>query len=171
MLRYCFFLGILLLINVSCNSGKGHETQVFLVRHAEKAQTPANDPPLTEKGQKRAAQLFEKLGADTIQALYSTDYQRTRATLTPISEQLSLPINIYEAHDYSGLAAEILDNHAGETVLLAGHSNTILPIIEALGAAPPIDSIAEQDYDYIFSVRIEADGSAQAEVSKYPIDQ
>lgn len=171
MLRYSLLLGIILLVNISCNSDKGHETQVFLVRHAEKAQTPGDDPPLTEKGQRRAAQLFEKLEIDTIQALYSTDYQRTRATLTPISEQLNLPINIYEAHDYSGLAENILTNHAGEIVLVAGHSNTVLPIIEALGATPPIDSIAEQDYDYIFSVKIEADGSARAEVSEHPIDQ
>ncbi|MEK6477953.1 histidine phosphatase family protein [Catalinimonas sp. 4WD22] len=171
MLRNFFILGILLLLSVSCNSGEGKETQVLLVRHAEKAQTPADDPPLTEKGQRRAAQLFEKLGSDTIQALYSTDYQRTRATLTPISEQLNLPINIYEAHDYSGLAENILTNHAGEVVLVSGHSNTVMPVIEALVATPPIDSISEHDYDYIFSVKIGADGSAQAKVSESPVEQ
>ncbi|MDF9797481.1 2,3-bisphosphoglycerate-dependent phosphoglycerate mutase [Catalinimonas alkaloidigena] len=171
MLRHFFFFCFLLLVSFSCNSGGDNETQVILLRHAEKVSIPKDDPPLTEKGKIRAAQLWENLGVDTIHALFSTDFQRTRATLEPISEAFKLPINIYEARNYQGLAEKIKAKHSGQTVLVSGHSNTILPIIEALGANPPIDQIGDQDYDYIFSVSIDADGSTQVKLGKYPLHQ
>lgn len=167
MLRYAFFCFLILFLTYGCQPAQEDSTTIFLVRHAEKDTTmDTEDPPLTEKGQKRAASLWQNLKVDTVHALYSTDYERTRATLEPISKKFNLPISIYEAHDFEGLAAELSENHAGQNVVVSGHSNTILPIIEALGDTAPVDTIREGDYQYIFTVELER-GKAQAEVKEY----
>lgn len=164
---YFVFMVSLLLIG-ACQSAQETATTVFLVRHAEKdTNTNAEDPLLTTKGQMRAARLWENLDVDTVHALYSTDYERTRATLVPLSEQFNLPIITYEAHDFAGLAADLLSKYDGQKVVVSGHSNTVLPIIEALGATPPVDSIGELDYNYIFTVEIPSQGNARASVKEY----
>jgi 2,3-bisphosphoglycerate-dependent phosphoglycerate mutase len=167
MRRFYFLLIAGLFLGWACQAVQESSTTIFLVRHAEKDTTvDTEDPSLTEKGERRAASLWENLAVDTAHALYSTDYVRTRATLEPISVQFNLPINIYEAHDFEGLANELLEKHAGQTIIISAHSNTILPILEALAATSPIDSIGEQEYDHIFTVEI-AGGKAQANVKKY----
>lgn len=143
-------------------------TTVFLVRHAEKEE-PYNtdDPPLTERGQARAAALLTQLTVDSVHALFSTDYRRTRQTLMPTAEAMQTDIRLYEAHDYTGLADRIRREHSGENVVVAGHSNTVLPIIEALGGEPPLDSIGHQDYDYIFKVSLENGQAEEVELMNY----
>ncbi|WPP50817.1 SixA phosphatase family protein [Catalinimonas niigatensis] len=167
-MRKCSFVCLLSLFLVyACQPVQEVSTTIFLVRHAEKDTTmDTEDPPLTEKGQKRAVNLWENLDVDSVHALYSTDYNRTQATLEPLSAQFNLPINIYEAHDFEGFANELREKHSGQTVVVSGHSNTILPIIEALGATPPLDSIGEQEYDHIFTVEI-AGEKARAKVKEY----
>ncbi|MGB5626016.1 MAG: hypothetical protein WBM61_09815, partial [Woeseiaceae bacterium] len=58
-------------------------TTVIFVRHAEKAEVPADDPSLSEAGQRRAAELARQLvDADVVpgvgvDAVYSTSFRRT----------------------------------------------------------------------------------------------
>jgi broad specificity phosphatase PhoE len=148
------FLGITAFLVSACQPE--NETLVFVVRHAEKVITEeTDDPALTEKGQLRAEKLFSSLQLDTVHALYSTDFKRTKATLQPLAEQFGLKVGLYEAHAYEGLAEKIRAENSGQNVVVSGHSNTVLPIIEALGATPPLDSIGENDYGYIFRVSLE----------------
>ena len=147
------FLGLTIFLVSACQPE--NETLVFVVRHAEKVITEeTDDPVLTEKGQLRAEKLFSSLQLDTVHALYSTDFKRTKATLLPLAEQFGLKLNLYEAHDFAGLAEKISAENSGQNVVVAGHSNTVLPIIEALGAMPPLDSIGEDDYGYIYRVSL-----------------
>ena len=57
---------------------------------------------------------------------------------------------------------------SGKTILICGHSNTLIPIIEALGAKPPVTSISEDAYDNFFKVTIDKNCKATAIVEKYP---
>lgn len=166
MRNFSFLFIAFLFLIWACQPAQETATTVFLVRHAEKDTIDSEDPPLTVKGERRVANLWENLAADTVHALYSTDYKRTRATLEPISAQFNLPIHLYEAHDFEGLANKLLENHTGQTLIVSAHSNTILPIIQALGATPPLDSIGEQEYDHIFIVELEGE-KARAEVKEY----
>ena len=55
-------------------------TTVYIVRHAEKAATPVNDPPLTEDGRTRALALKTVLADAKISAIISTPTIRTTTT-------------------------------------------------------------------------------------------
>ncbi|MDX5437049.1 MAG: histidine phosphatase family protein, partial [Pontibacter sp.] len=113
---------------------------VYLVRHAEKDISDPNnqDPDLTPEGQARAQALQTLLQGQQVDALYATKYIRTKNTLKPLAEAYGLEVYQYEAHDFIGLKETILQKNAGQTVAVAGHSNTLLPIIEAFGAKRPI---------------------------------
>lgn len=134
-------------------------TTVYLVRHAER-DTAANqtDPALSAVGLVRAQALSQLLARRHPAALFTTDTRRTRATLVPLSAATQLTPQVYDAADPAALAGRIRQEYAGKTVVVVGHSNTLLPLIEALGGAPPVEEINENEYDYLFTVRL-ADGT------------
>ena len=136
-------------------------TFIYLVRHAEKTTEPADDPILTDKGKERAEDLAVRLGAiGQITAIYASQFKRTQLTVKPLSEALDLKIQILDARDVEGNAKHILDNHPGERVVIAGHSNTVPQLVSALGGEPD-GPMTEDEYDNLYIVIVEADGSAQ----------
>ena len=130
---------------------------VFLVRHAEKAKKPADNPGLTWEGKTRAKALAEILESVTLDALFSSDYTRTKSTLAPLAEAKGLEITIYDAGDSEALVRRILEQHYEDTVVIAGHSNTVPALVQALGGeAQPL---SDQDYDNLFVVTLHPNGS------------
>jgi 2,3-bisphosphoglycerate-dependent phosphoglycerate mutase len=148
-------------------------TVVYVVRHAEKDTSDVNnqDPGLTEKGMARAELLRKLLQQEPINALYATRYVRTQQTLKPLSEERKLEVLPYEANDFTGLKERILGSHRGQTVVVAGHSNTLLPLLEAFGVKRPVADISEQEYTYLFKLTIAPDGTATLETDHYGVDQ
>ena len=110
-------------------------TVVFLVRHAEKSSDPdAADPPLTAAGEARAAALREALEGTPVHAVIATQRERTQATARPLAQARGIVpeiVSLGDAHADSVAAA--VRRHAGHTVLVVGHSNTVARIIRALG--------------------------------------
>ena len=142
-------------------------TTVYLVRHAEKdTRNPDDqDPELTEAGRKRALALKHYLEDEKVDGFFSTPYKRNQQTLTPLAQ--GRPIQFYQSHDYTLLRDKILSEYKGKTVVVVGHSNTVLPIIEAFGAKKPIKEITERDYDNIFKLTISPKGKAKVEAHKF----
>ena len=150
-------------------------TTVFLVRHAEKAGpsdpefigASDSDPPLNTSGLARAEELARTLGDANVTAIYSSPYERTRATLRPLAAQLGLEIREHPAADIIGLVGLIEANNRGGVVLIAGHSNTVPALIEAFGAGqvPPIEEAWE--YDNLYVVTVEIAGRARVNKLKY----
>jgi probable phosphoglycerate mutase len=146
----------------------GGTTTVFVVRHAEKDPTPGlKDPPLTEAGQRRAQALRDRMSASAVAALYTTDTVRTRATLAPLAAARGLEPEVYDAREPAVLAARLRERHRGQTVVVVGHSNTLLSLIEALGAARPVPELTDADYDYLFEVTLRPEGGATVRVHRY----
>jgi probable phosphoglycerate mutase len=150
---------------------------VFIVRHAEK-QTESNDKdvPLSEAGQARARRIAQILRDSGIVAVYSTDTVRTRATAEPLATALHLQPILYDASASTSasmgastststststameaLAARIRKDHARDNVLVVGHSNTIAPLVKALGSSDAV-SIGAGDYDGLWIVVPAASG-------------
>lgn len=134
---------------------KASVTTIYLVRHAEKDSTanPA-DPALSAVGQVRAQALRQLLARRYPVALFTTDTKRTRATLAPLAAALKLEPQVYDPKETTALAVRIRKEYVGKAVVVVGHSNTLLPLIESLGGTPPVEEIGENEYDYLFTVRI-----------------
>lgn len=144
-------------------------TVVYLVRHAEKDIADPNnqDPGLTNQGEARAEALLAELEGEPVAALYATKYLRTIHTLKPLAAARQLEIIPYAANDFNGLKEQILQNNAGKTVVVAAHSNTLLPLVQAFGTKPDVAFITEQQYDYLFKVTVAPDGTSRVETGRY----
>lgn len=148
-------------------SARGPATVIYLVRHAEKVITDPNapDPDLSLAGYARAQALQQYLRGIPIAAFFASPYQRTRRTLAPLAA--GREILTYETHDAGAVRDWILKEYAGKTVLVAGHSNTVLELIETWGAARPVPAIADTKYDYIFKITVRPGKKAKVETATY----
>ena len=143
-------------------------TTVIIVRHAEKAATPVDDPPLTVAGEARAKALWDVVKDAGVNAIITTQFVRTKATVEPTAKMLKLTpevINTSGANHPKDVAAAIR-KHAGQTVLVVGHSNTVPSIIEALGAVKP-PAICDLEYDNLYIVTFGPSGKPGLVHSKF----
>jgi phosphohistidine phosphatase SixA len=141
----------------------GAQTFVALVRHAEKVDE-SRDAALSEKGRERARALAALLKDAGIDAVYSTDYARTRDTAKPLSELLSKPVEIYDGDALDGLAAKL--RSAGRRALVVGHSDTTPELVRALGGREG-SAIDPDEYDRLYLLVLLPDGTAVTTVLRY----
>ncbi|MFG6468646.1 SixA phosphatase family protein [Roseateles sp. BYS87W] len=126
---------------------------VVLVRHAEKATDPASDPGLSDAGQQRAQALADAVRGLRINAVITTQYQRTRATAAPVVQALGLTPQVVETRrgDLPGHVQAVADavrEHTG-AVLVVGHSNTVPALLAALGG-PRLPDLCETSFQHVF---------------------
>jgi broad specificity phosphatase PhoE len=146
------------------------QTTVYVVRHAEKADAPAADPPLTAAGEARAKALADSLKNSGISAIITTQFARTKSTAAPTAAELNVTPEIVPAMNASHIqeVAAAVRKHAGQTVLVVGHSNTVPAIVAALGATQPA-AICDPEYDNLYIVKIAADGTATVQRGHYGV--
>lgn len=161
-----FRRGFVLAVCLLCNAGMAvaqavATTTVILVRHAEKAAEPANDPPLTAAGEARAKMLLEAVRDAGVSAIITTELLRTRATAQPTAAALGITPEVVSARGaaHAQDVAAAVKKHAGATVLVVGHSNTIPNIIAALGAKQP-GAICDPEYDGFYVVTLRGTAAA-----------
>ena len=164
------WLCLLLLVAPSTGLAKlPDETIIYIVRHGEKDTSNAknSDPDLSKEGRERAEALKDFLGQNKISAVYSTNFKRTIQTVAPVAQHNEVAINTYDARDHSEIARIVKSKLAPQKILVAGHSNTILEIVKAFGVTPPADKLNDDDYDLIFQIRIDKDGSTSLKTSRF----
>jgi broad specificity phosphatase PhoE len=143
---------------------------VIVVRHAEKAAEPKDNPPLTSEGSMRAAKLAEALQHAGVTTIYSTPYARTLETAQPLARALNLtvtetPIPNRSIGAYAADIAARVKRDSG-VVVVVGHSNTIGPVINALDG-PDIGEISDERYDDLFVLTIQDGKPTRLVRSKY----
>lgn len=119
-------------------------TTIIFVRHADRVE---GVDALTPAGNDRAVELIhvaEKLGAT---AIYHSGANRTRSTVEPLATALG--ITMTEEPNVQLTIDDIFSNHLGETVVVAGHSNTVPQMIEIAGG-PTLSNINPNEYDNLF---------------------
>lgn len=147
--------------DLSAQSAAGPFT-VILVRHAEKEVVPPEnkDPNLSLAGQARAEGLARMFGGAGVTSIYATQYKRTQQTVKPLADKLGLTATQVEAQKTSDLVKLLRASKPGEVVFLAGHNNSVPEIIAALGG-PKMPIIPETEYDNLFILTVQGDGSAK----------
>jgi broad specificity phosphatase PhoE len=147
-------------------------TTVVVVRHAEKAQDDPRDPSLSPEGELRAKALASALASAEVAAVYATEFKRTRTTGEPVAKLFHLtvearPLGSGEVPAYAReLAREIFAKHAGKTVVVVGHSNTVPQIVEALSGRA-VEPFTDPQYDRLFVVLRPESGAARLIEARY----
>jgi 2,3-bisphosphoglycerate-dependent phosphoglycerate mutase len=140
-------------------TGDSTPTTVLLVRHAEAA-AQTQDPSLSADGLARAQALVHVASDASVTAIYATQFLRTQQTVQPLATYLGLPVNEVNADDVEGLVDQVLSDHAGKVVLIAGHSPTVPAIIREFGG-DPMPPIAGNEFDNLFIVTVHGVGEAK----------
>ncbi len=147
-------------------------TIVLIVRHAEKAAVEGSDPPLSEAGVGRAQALAGVAADAGVNAIYCTQFRRTRETAEPLAARTGAEVNALQVnHDdvrayVEGLAADILARHRGQTIVVVSHSNTVPLIVERLSGTP-VPALRDDEYANLFIVTIGAEGAARVIKANY----
>ena len=135
-------------------------TTVFVVRHADRR---GHDDALTAAGHARAEALARMLEPTALDAIYVTEYERTHQTVAPTARDQGIEPLLLPARD--NLAAHLLSEHLGQTILTAGHSNTVPAIVAGLGVSQ-VSELSEDQYGDLFIVTI-TNGEARLLHLKY----
>jgi 2,3-bisphosphoglycerate-dependent phosphoglycerate mutase len=166
MKKAILFFVLILMVQASAFAAAQQITTVILTRHAEKAASPEDDPALTAQGKERADLLASMLEKSGVNGIYTSQYLRTRLTAEPLSKKLGVPVETVDASTTNKLVASILTKHAGGTVVVVCHSNTLPEIVQALGGGT-IPEIGDMEYDNLYIVTVYQKGVAKVVRMKY----
>lgn len=138
---------------ISC-SQKEVNTTYYLIRHAEKDRTDQTNknPNLNETGQQRAEKwknYFEDIHLD---AVYSTNYNRTIQTATPVAKSKKLEITIYDPNKMYD--DDFKKNTKGKSVLIVGHSNTTPSFTNKILNLKKYNQMDDNDNSSVFVVSV-----------------
>lgn len=161
MKKYCLLLLVLTLSLYSCaqETETTAETSTFyFIRHAEKDRTNEDnrDPKLKEEGLLRAAKWSLVLNNIKFDAVYSTDYNRTKQTAQPTAEKNGLTLTIYDPTDLDGKA--FLEANKGKNVLVVGHSNTTPQFVNAVLGMEKHQEIDDNNNSNLYIITVSPTG-------------
>lgn len=125
MKKYFTIILIILGFQLEACAQKNNEVfTIYLVRHSEKELSSDNpsDPPLTPCGQQRSKSLSSFLSAVDLEAIYSTNYNRTKSTALPTAASKGLEIEEYDPQNLKDFSDFLLERK--QDALVVGHSNT-----------------------------------------------
>lgn len=135
-------------------------TLVVLVRHAERAQTPAGDVDISDIGKARAGALADALSGMKPDAIIVSSTRRTAQTAAPVAEKYGITPQVVSLDGGAGAHVAAVANavkQAKGVVLVVGHSNTVPAIIGALGG-PKLADLCEASYATFFVLQPAASG-------------
>ena len=126
---------------------------IYLVRHTEKGLSSDNpkDPPLSQCGEQRAESLNSFLREVPLDAIYSTDYIRTKSTALPTAIAKGIEIKLYNPQELNDFSKLLIDRK--EDVLVVGHSNTT-GVLAGLIIGEEIGAFNENIYNRVYQIVI-----------------
>lgn len=129
-------------------------TTYYFIRHAEKDRSNPSekDASLTTEGHQRAqdwSMIFQHVPFD---AVYSTEFNRTKETGQPTASNNRLEIITYSVND--GYNEAFKEATIGKTVLVVGHSNTIPDFVNAVIGHEKYNEIEDTNNGNLYIVTI-----------------
>ncbi|WP_396150617.1 phosphoglycerate mutase family protein [Flavobacterium sp.] len=147
-------VNIILLLLFQVTTAQSKTTTIYLIRHAEKADSSQN-PELSEEGIKRSVRwtkLFEKTKIDVF---YTTLTRRTQMTCSTIATSKQKDMIFYDATKFS--LKETIEKHPGKTILIVGHSNTIPTQINTFLQKDIYPQIDEEQFGNLYTITVNGD--------------
>ena len=135
------------------------------MRHAEKSTDPGGNPHLTPEGYQRAEALKDQLKDKNIAYIFSTNTTRTLETVDPLSKSINVPVQQYSNDTLENFLNAVLS--LGKNVVVVGHSNTILPMLDDMHLSHSITSIPDNDYSELFIVTVKNGKAVEVKETKY----
>jgi len=164
-MRYIYLTLVFLLFttplfsqDVAPDEIKGESSTFYFIRHAEKDRSDKTNrnPNLIQKGLLRAIKWSYVLEHVPLDAVYSTDYNRTKQTATPTAEKKGLDLTMYDPRNIDAKA--FLDTNKGKTVLVVGHSNTTPMFVNAVLGKKKYKDIDDSNNANLYIVTVSASG-------------
>ena len=143
---------------------------IVLVRHSEKAGETAmdktGDPDLSPEGQARAKRLVDLITKYTPHEIYATAYKRVQQTVQPTAEYRHKQIQTYDPTKQNELIDHIMKGTT-DHFLIAGHSNTIPMLVNALMGKEVFVKMPDTEYGVIYVVKMRKGKFKRVEVYEY----
>ena len=125
-----------ILLCTSFTFSQSHEESAistfYFIRHAEKDRTDKKNrnPHLTVAGKSRAERWSDIFRNIKLDAVYSTDYHRTKETALPTAKKNNLELTLYDPGNID--FTTFMSSNKGKKVLIVGHSNTTPEFVNAM---------------------------------------
>ena len=136
----------------ACTSDK--VTTYYLIRHAEKDRTnnTNKNPNLNSDGLLRAKRWAKHFEFIELDAVYSTNYNRTQQTAAPTAKSKDLIVQSYNSSKmYDSIFKK---NTKGKTVLVVGHSNTTPVFANTILGQKKYKNMADNDNASLYIVTV-----------------
>ena len=168
-------LSLLMLLILSCkdkpketaiDTNTSQEATFYLIRHADKVRgaNAGDDPAQTDGGEARAQFWAKELKSVGFDAVYSTDFRRTKSTALPTANQNDLQVKLYDPTNLFN--KEFQQETSGKTVLIVGHSNTTPAFVNAIVGSDKYDEIDDSKYGFLYIVKVE-NGQTEVDVKDF----
>lgn len=128
-----------------------NETTIYLIRHAEKADSSSNTE-LSAEGKKRADEWAAYFKDVPIDLIYSTPYLRTQNTCSPTAISKQKEIISYNPREMD--LKKLIAENPGKTILITGHSNTIPKHINQLLSEEKYPEIPESQFGNLYAIKV-----------------
>ncbi|PCJ94203.1 MAG: histidine phosphatase family protein [Flavobacteriaceae bacterium] len=156
------FIASLFVVFINCKEDQKEIMEVadpvistfYFIRHAEKDRSDLEntDPELNQDGLGRAVRWAEVMNNITLDAIYTTDYERTSMTAAPTAVQKDLTVQYYSPQDIN--IEEFKSNNLGYNVLVVGHSNTTPDFVNKIIGIEKYEALDDYNNGSLFIVRI-----------------
>jgi len=149
-----YLLVIVFLTSACMSNAQEDVTTYYFIRHAEKNRSDKTnkDPNLIDKGHLRALNWSIILKDIDLDAVYSTNYNRTKQTALPTAKNQNVEVQLYDPRDmYSD---SFKKDTKGATVLVVGHSNTTPSFVNKVLGEERYESISDSNNGNLYIVTI-----------------
>jgi broad specificity phosphatase PhoE len=137
-------------------SAAAQKITVILIRHAEKDVSPTADkvdPDLTDEGRARAQRLVKTVKKYKPTDVYSTNFKRTRLTVTPLAEKRRVAVQLYDHRKMNEIYDLIMKSNK-KRVVVVGHNVTIPALANMLIKQEKYKQLEESQYNQMWIIKI-----------------
>lgn len=170
-MKILLLLGLSLFAFASENLFAQHrDITVILLRHAEKNKEEEEfspDPNLSEQGKARSEKLVSVIGGYDPDAIFSTAFKRTRATVAPLASrgEIRMMAQYYDHRNLKQIAEQVMQGKF-KRVVIVGHNTTTPALANLLIGQEKYKPLDESEYDKIWIIKIKRNKNKPHEVEE-----